>query len=353
MAKNVEDELFELLNSPDPVSIGGKTIGGETAGSAFAISTASYEDSQDFLSWLEESPPPKKAPEITLTHTSSFSNADLGFLESLEAITVDPPALAADSKLTDDSIVTTSPSDGPKSVDSIYNEMFGTEKLSTVDISPLSQAEAFTLETELDKIISSPFPDVGKLREFVDNNGYIPNKLRVPVLLLLLTGSCHMDDEAEKYKVSETEKEFYRDLASDIQSLSSSCYPNPSAKSTTLENDVLDIVVLYCQRRSIDYKNIFSRILVSIFGETSSLSKSLVSSCFYALTSNFLPLLGLQYTSLELAVDAVHSWLRLLVTYHSPALAQHLDRVLPGWEKSAKEISTAQVCFTLIIATCY
>ena len=28
----------------------------------------------------------------------------------------------------------------------------------------------------------------------------------------------------------------------------------------------------------------------------------------------------------------VRAWLRLLVFYHSPAVAQHLDRVVPGWE---------------------
>jgi hypothetical protein len=50
-----------------------------------------------------------------------------------------------------------------------------------------------------------------------------------------------------------------------------------------------------------------------------------------------------QGTSLNLASGLVHFWLRLLVTYHSPKLAQHLDRVVPGWEKASTEISTAQV----------
>lgn len=31
------------------------------------------------------------------------------------------------------------------------------------------------------------------------------------------------------------------------------------------------------------------------------------------------------------------------MTYHSPALAQHLDRVTPGWEKCARELTTQQV----------
>ena len=32
------------------------------------------------------------------------------------------------------------------------------------------------------------------------------------------------------------------------------------------------------------------------------------------------------------AMRTVRAWLRLLVFYHSPAVAQHLDRVVPGWE---------------------
>lgn len=41
-------------------------------------------------------------------------------------------------------------------------------------------------------------------------------------------------------------------------------------------------------------------------------------------------------------MDVIHRWLRLLLLYHCPVLAQHLDRVLPGWEQPAKEASTTQ-----------
>jgi hypothetical protein len=44
-----------------------------------------------------------------------------------------------------------------------------------------------------------------------------------------------------------------------------------------------------------------------------------------------------------MAVEVVHSWLRLLLLYHCPALAQHIDRVLPGWEMPAEEVTSTQV----------
>ena len=54
--------------------------------------------------------------------------------------------------------------------------------------------------------------------------------------------------------------------------------------------------------------------------------KALSSSCFHALVSSFVPLMLLDSPAYSLAVGKVHSWLRLLVSYHAPALVQHLDR---------------------------
>ena len=42
------------------------------------------------------------------------------------------------------------------------------------------------------------------------------------------------------------------------------------------------------------------------------------------------------------AIDKIHAWTRLLVLYHSPALAHHLDRVQPGWEKPTRGLSAAE-----------
>jgi membrane protein required for beta-lactamase induction len=45
----------------------------------------------------------------------------------------------------------------------------------------------------------------------------------------------------------------------------------------------------------------------------------------------------------HLGAGVTHSWLRALLSYHSPALALHLDRVLPHWQEAAAEISAHQV----------
>ncbi len=36
--------------------------------------------------------------------------------------------------------------------------------------------------------------------------------------------------------------------------------------------------------------------------------------------------------------ELLSAWLRLLLTYHNPALVQHLDRVLPGWERMNDQV---------------
>lgn len=40
-------------------------------------------------------------------------------------------------------------------------------------------------------------------------------------------------------------------------------------------------------------------------------------------------------------MHVAHSWLRLLVSYHSPTLCQHLDKAVPGWELPLSNASTA------------
>lgn len=353
-SKSVEDEFFELLNSPDP-QIPTKTVDVEgIASSAFALTTSSYEDSQDFLSWLDDTATPSKAPEIKLKEGSLLNESDFNLLSTLEETMKSSANTAGQTssavpEAVDTGLSVDLESSVSKALESIYDEMFGTTDLNkpipdsfdTTTFKPKQNSVEY--ELEMDKILSSPFPDVGRLRELIDKYGFIHHHQRIATLLLLLTGSCHVDEEADRFSVSASEREFHRDLVTDTQSLIASCFPpNRISSSSNIQNDLIDVVILYCQRRSIDYTNTFSRLLVSIFGDGEQQSKSLVSSCFYALMSNFLPLVGLRYTELVVATDAMHTWLRLLVTYHSPTVAQHLDRVLPGWEKKAKELTSTQ-----------
>ena len=102
--------------------------------------------------------------------------------------------------------------------------------------------------------------------------------------------------------------------------------------------DMKDLLILYCHRKNVDYKMEYAYILAPLLIPAVVPSaifpphRALASSLFTALTTSYLPLLGLSYTPWEVAVKLTHTWLRLILTYHCPALSSHLDRVAPGWE---------------------
>ena len=50
------------------------------------------------------------------------------------------------------------------------------------------------------------------------------------------------------------------------------------------------------------------------------------------------PLLRASRTVSGSAMEILSGWLRLLLSYHSPRLVQHLDRIVPGWEHPAEEV---------------
>jgi hypothetical protein len=251
-----------------------------------------------------------------------------------------------------------------QAADNFFNDVFGTERYaqqSKVQPSIFDEHTFKTLTEQIEEIVASPFPDIGKLRQLIDEEEHIPQSVRARVLLLLLTGSCVGDDEAQKFVATEVDRRHYSHLVDDCETLVKAC----GISNIQIGEQMKDIIILYCQRRSADYRNVFSRILLSVYGNRAAVPKPIASSCFYALSSTFLPMIGLQvrylilslqikvltyhlccnlqHTPLEHSVDKIHSWIRLLLIYHSPALAQHLDRVVPGWEKPSKEISTAQV----------
>jgi hypothetical protein len=108
--------------------------------------------------------------------------------------------------------------------------------------------------------------------------------------------------------------------------------------------DLYDILVLYCIRRQQSYSRLLCTLLAPLLTCKQPLSRGLACACFYPLAADFAPLIGLKSTTaLELGLDCLHSWLRLLVLYHSPALAQHFDRTVPGWEQSSGVIKASEV----------
>ena len=96
-------------------------------------------------------------------------------------------------------------------------------------------------------------------------------------------------------------------------------------------------------------------------GNSLLLSRSLASTCFYSFVNKVfysytffyhrvhsfilikcVPFINLSVEAMELSITTVHFWLRLLLIYHNPVIAQHLDRVVPGWEQPSRGFSASE-----------
>ena len=143
--------------------------------------------------------------------------------------------------------------------------------------------------------------------------------------------------------------------------------------------DLHDLLVFHCLRGHVEYNPVFAKVMSAVvlpsfhapvhpssslsaeisqedapvplsappIGDVATnnsivLDKATASSCFNALASSFCPLLLLEPSASQIAVRKIHSWLRLLVSYHCPNLVQHLDRVLPSWEQPSADLTSSQ-----------
>jgi hypothetical protein len=316
-SKNIEDELFELLGSTaTPVKNvpPKKTEASQPSASSATNSTPS---DQDFLSWLEETPKKSASNDFSSSTPSvpidekPTSSTNLNQLPVSQANTSqtkldNAPPSNVDAFLDDVFGVDTSPKTTP--VKTVKNEpvkedsahtkskqTFSSSISSSSTISSSSKEHSY--ESEIENILTSPFPDLGQLRLLIDSHGFIPIKYRVKVLVLLLTGSCLVDEEASSFTASTNDKNFFIDLIPDCEILLKN---NGMNENKSIVEMISDVVYLYCQRRSVEYKNVYSRIMLSILGDLQNsenmknLSKPLLSSCFYSIASSFLPLIGLQ-----------------------------------------------------------
>lgn len=145
------------------------------------------------------------------------------------------------------------------------------------------------------------------------------------VLLLLLTGSTVEDEEATRFVAADAD--LYVDLCHDLSAhLRSAAFSTPES----VVQDMKDVLILFIQRRNLEYRDDFVYILTSIYLYSRSyvyIPKSICSAIFYSLATSFMPLVGLQYAALETATDAVHRFFYILCRYHAPALCVHLDKV--------------------------
>ena len=202
-------------------------------------------------------------------------------------------------------------------------------------------------EADLLELIRSPFPRVQELKETLRSGGYIPANLRGNIWSLFLTGSVTEDHEVAFFQPSGTElsETDLRSLANDCDAVLKRHPTLAMAPGGQTRSNLYDLVVLHCSRRKVQYLPLYTQLLTPLLclPAHEGMSRPQASSCFQALATTFAPILPLKSeVAMGHAVDKVHAWTRLLVLYHSPALAHHLDRVLPGWERPTKGLSAAE-----------
>jgi hypothetical protein len=332
-SQQFEDELFDFLDTPTlqaSVSAGNNSENNtEGASSDFSLD-APVDDNQDFLSWLEETP-----------KSTSFAAPK--------------------------TVVPTSPM-APKSMETFFDEVFGDDVMpspsakSKLSSHSIDHSDPANYEHTLLEIITSSFPDVMSLKQTIFEHGYVPIALRAQVWTLILSGNNSDDEEARHFNSSTSttdvvnKKAMQSDCAALIGNLSNSLQWRSGEE---MNRDMQDLLSLYCLRRNLAYSSVLGQLMSPLLLTTHTPSRTMASSCFYSLVSSFAPLvnlnvslfvccnslynvmilLSLQTKALEIASGAIHSWLRLALSYHSPAIVQHLDRVLPGWEQPVTDVN--------------
>ena len=298
------------------------------------------DDDLDFLSWLgDASPPLKSTASVTESTHSAAGRADVTTKESkIKAHTPTTVGGALSSP-------TQSQSKVKAMMDVFFDDLFGGQERQEVSADRGTPSKvlmtATEFETRVKEAVSSSFSDSSALHSLLLVGGYVPCQYRAQVWCVLLTGSCTSFQDAE---LKDTQRmSALASVLPNIGTLLADC--EAAAKSANrnvdgihgskVQEDMQDILILYCSRREKEYSTVLCHLLSPLLLGSNSFSKEMASFCFYTLASVFAPLLSLDNTLLQVALSTVHSWLRLLVMYHSPAAAQHLDRVLPGWEVAA------------------
>lgn len=173
----------------------------------------------------------------------------------------------------------------------------GPDTAATLSSSTAKSAKKLKYESELLRIITSGFPDVMKLQSLIAANGYIPRDLRGQVWCLLVSGTCSEDQEADFWQSTGMELPNHAEVVSDCEAAIEKCRRRgttvPAAVLKQAKSDLVDILVLYCVRRTIPYKPLYCDLLAPMVVGTKPLSRTVASSCFYSLCSEFIPIINL------------------------------------------------------------
>jgi hypothetical protein len=330
---NIETVIDPTLSDPVATSLNVESVS-YPVDLKNILGAINVDPSQDILSWLSDSPTLAKSATATTSATPSVSS-DFDIEHSSNSSTDVTRNNEADGAIVEASVVT--PQSKVKALmDDFFDDLFGSAKKAapTVKYSPLAtqRLPSVDFEKKVERMVLSNFVDVPLLRTLLLDGGYVPPTLRGQVWCLLLTGSpCSKESEldgTERFSASASQLASYYLLTTDCEAASSS--------ASQLRKNLQDILTLYCTRKDIEYSSVLCKILTPLLLEPNPLSQEMASSCFSSIASDFIPLLSLKPLDKEAGLDKMYSWLRLLVSYHSPAVGQHLDTMLPGWELAIK-----------------
>ena len=186
-------------------------------------------------------------------------------------------------------------------------------------------------ESKLLRILGSSFPDINYIRSECLAAGYVPYQARGKVWSLLLNDSYLEDDEASVWHSSREELHRIQPLLRDCELITK------SHGFDYLAQDILDLVSLFCIRRNVKYHSILTSIVLLLLAPPMKLTRSVASTCFYSLCTNFFPIPQLiPMNQSALFLSQLSHLFRMLLCYHHPSLALHLDGVYPNWEYLAE-----------------
>lgn len=168
--------------------------------------------------------------------------------------------------------------------------------------------------------------NVARVRMLSAKMGHVvPAEMRPKVWAHLLLGSdlwedkaFHAWDESEK----KTEYPVYQQLLADSKRISS--------KDVETE-EMSALLAFFCYRRDASE---YAQALLSCSYPLVKLkleSRAITSSCFYSFTSSLTPGLMLPKKTRFDLIQEYHHAFKLLLSYHDPLLAQHLDRRVVDW----------------------
>lgn len=173
--------------------------------------------------------------------------------------------------------------------------MYSGSKISQENLvdTELHPEPSLEVQSDINAILQSSFPDLQKLRKLLMEARYIPTDKRCHIWNTLLTGSSIEDLEAKYYhfKMEDAQSKNFSNLLDDVESVMKRTKGLAANEIDALKHDLTDIISLFCLRKDVDYNPLFLQLLAPLAIESKShFPKTVISSSFYNFVENFAPL---------------------------------------------------------------